>query len=209
MQAGLLERRPWYYAWKITFTVLLLAAGWAAFALIGDSWRQLAVAVFLAVVFTQVGFLGHDAGHRQIFRSRKANYVLGVLLGNLGIGLSYGWWVSKHNRHHAHPNTEGADPDIAIGALARRSSRRGTSHHWAWEAGLLAVHVAGYLTVVFLVLSPVKALVFIAVQQGLFGVYLGSSFAPNHKGMPIWTRPTAPASWAGRYSPPATSAADG
>ena len=38
---------------------------------------------------------------------------------------------------------------------------------------------------VFLVLSPVKAVVFIVVQQGLFGVYLGSSFAPNHKGMPI------------------------
>jgi fatty acid desaturase len=51
--------------------------------------------------------------------------------------------------------------------------------------GLLTVHAAGDLAVVFLVLSPVRALVFIAVQQGLFGVYLGSSFAPNHKGMPI------------------------
>ena len=38
---------------------------------------------------------------------------------------------------------------------------------------------------VFLVLSPVKAVVFIIVQQGLFGLYLGCSFAPNHKGMPI------------------------
>ena len=36
-----------------------------------------------------------------------------------------------------------------------------------------------------LVLSPVKAVVFILVQQGLFGLYLGCSFAPNHKGMPI------------------------
>ena len=26
---------------------------------------------------------------------------------------------------------------------------------------------------------------FILVQQGLFGLYLGASFAPNHKGMPI------------------------
>jgi fatty acid desaturase len=26
---------------------------------------------------------------------------------------------------------------------------------------------------------------FIAVQQGLFGFYLGCSFAPNHKGMPV------------------------
>ena len=43
----------------------------------------------------------------------------------------------------------------------------------------------GYLTVVFLVLSPVRAVVFMIVQQGLFGLYLGCSFAPNHKGMPI------------------------
>ena len=43
----------------------------------------------------------------------------------------------------------------------------------------------GYLTVVFLVLSPVRAVVFILVQQGLFGLYLGCSFAPNHKGMPV------------------------
>jgi fatty acid desaturase len=27
--------------------------------------------------------------------------------------------------------------------------------------------------------------VFLIVQQGLFGLYLGCSFAPNHKGMPI------------------------
>jgi len=33
-------------------------------------------------------------------------------------GVSYVWWTGKHNRHHAHPNTEGADPDIAIGVLA-------------------------------------------------------------------------------------------
>jgi fatty acid desaturase len=222
--AGLLERRPRYYRWKIGATVVLLAAGWAAFAVVGDSWWQLPVAAFLAVMFTQVGFLGHDAGHRQIFRSRKANYVIGVLLGNLGIGLSYGWWVSKHNRHHAHPNQEGADPDIVIGVLAFTEPKAGqatrlarltfrfqaylffpmllleavslhvasirsltsrASRYRAWETGLLAVHFAAYLAAVFLVLSPVKAVAFILVQQGVFGLYLGSSFAPNHKGMPI------------------------
>jgi fatty acid desaturase len=222
--AGLLERRPRHYIWKIAIIAALLAAGWAAFVLLGNSWWQLAVAAFLAVMFTQVGFLGHDAGHRQIFGSRPANYVLGILLGNLGIGLSYGWWVSKHNRHHAHPNTEGADPDIMLGALAFTTAQAGTSsgltrlvfrfqaylffpmllleavslhassiraltsraaRYRVWEVALLTIHVAGYLTVVFLVLSPVKAVVFILVQQGLFGLYLGSSFAPNHKGMPI------------------------
>ncbi|HEV2242003.1 MAG TPA: fatty acid desaturase, partial [Streptosporangiaceae bacterium] len=122
-EAGLLERRPGYYAWKIAVTVGLLAAGWAAFVVAGDSWWQLAVAVFLAVVFTQIGFLGHDAGHRQVFGTRRASYAAGILLGNLGIGLSYGWWVDKHNRHHAHPNTQDADPDIAVGALAFTSAQ--------------------------------------------------------------------------------------
>jgi fatty acid desaturase len=223
-QAGLLERRPRRYVWRIGVTATLLAAGWAAFVLIGDSWWQLAVAVYLAVMFTQVGFLGHDAGHRQISRSRRVSYILGILLGNLGIGLGYGWWVDKHNRHHAHPNTEGADPDISMRVLAftpaQARESRGLSRivfrnqaylffplllgeafsvHAASiralasrdsrfrpaEAALLAAHLAGYLAVVFLVLPPVKAVVFILVQQGLFGVYLGATFAPNHKGMPI------------------------
>jgi len=223
-QAGLLERRPGRYVWKITVTAALLAAGWAVFVFVGDSWWQLAVAAFLAVMFTQAGFLGHDAGHRQISSSRRVSYILGILVGNLGIGLSYGWWVDKHNRHHAHPNTEGADPDIAMKVLAFTASQarasRGLSRlafryqaylffplllgeafsvhaasirtltsresgRRAMEAALLAAHFVGYLTVVFLVLSPVKAVVFMSVQQGLFGLYLGVSFAPNHKGMPI------------------------
>jgi fatty acid desaturase len=223
-QAGLLDRRSRYYLWKIAATGGLLATGWTAFVLIGDSWWQLAVAAFLAFVFTQLGFLGHDAGHKQIFTSRRANYILGILHGNLAIGLSYGWWVDKHNRHHAHPNQEDKDPDIEVGALAftaRQTAERGrfarliyryqaslffpllllegvslhvasiraligrtTRNRW-WEAVLLATHLVGFAGVVFLVLSPVKAVVFILVQQGLFGLYLGCSFAPNHKGMAI------------------------
>jgi fatty acid desaturase len=223
-EAGLLERRPGYYSRKIAVTIAMLAAGWAAFVLLGNSWWQLAVAVFLAVIFTQIGFLGHDAGHRQVFGTRRANYVAGVLLGNLGIGLSYGWWVDKHNRHHAHPNTEDADPDIAAGALAFTAAQacasgrlarlvfryqaylffplllleavslhvasiqaltRRAARHRFWEKALITAHAVGYLTAVFLVLSPVRAVAFMIVHQGLFGLYLGCSFAPNHKGMPI------------------------
>jgi fatty acid desaturase len=53
------------------------------------------------------------------------------------------------------------------------------------EAVLLAVHVAGYLGLVFSVMSPGKAVAFIFVHQALLGVHLGSAFAPNHKGMPM------------------------
>jgi fatty acid desaturase len=226
-EAGLLHRRTRYYAWKIVVTIGALAGGWAAFVVVGDSWWTLAVAAFLAVLFTQVGFLGHDAGHRQIFGSRRSSYIAGVLLGNLGIGLSYGWWVAKHNRHHAHPNTEGADPDIAPGAIifsatqlnaprgvvrlvrryqaylffpmllleavnlhaaSVRALARRTSRHRRTEAALFAAHFAGYLALVLVVLGPgLKAVAFTMVQQGLFGLYLGCSFAPNHKGMLVLT----------------------
>jgi fatty acid desaturase len=52
---------------------------------------------------------------------------------------------------------------------------------------LLGVHLVVYLGALWLVLAPLQALVFLVVQQGLFGLYLGCSFAPNHKGMPTLT----------------------
>jgi fatty acid desaturase len=223
-QAGLLGRRTSYYVRRIAITTALLTGGWLAFVLVGDSWWQLAVAVFLAIVFAQVGFLAHDAGHKQIFTTRRANDLAGILLANLAVGLGYGYWLDNHNRHHAHPNTDVKDPDVNFGALAftpgqagnrgrfarlayryqayfffplllltalglhidsvaylaRRTARSQTS-----ERLLFAAHVLGYLAVVFWVLSPVKAVVFILVHQGLLGLYLGVSFAPNHKGMPM------------------------
>ena len=223
-QAGLLKRRTRYYTWKITLTATALVLGWAAFGVLGNSWWQVGVAVFLALAFAQVGFLGHDAGHSQVFGSRRPNDLLGALCANLGTGLSYGWWNGKHRRHHAHPNTEGADPDITLSVLAFsaaqaragrslqrlvfryqadllipmlfleafglhvssvRSLMRPAGRRRAWEATLLAAHFAAYLGAVFFVLPPVKAVVFVLVQQGLFGFYLGCSFAPNHKGMPV------------------------
>lgn len=53
------------------------------------------------------------------------------------------------------------------------------------EGALLIAHIAAYLTAVFLALSPLQAATFILIQQGLFGIYLGCAFAPNHKGMPV------------------------
>jgi fatty acid desaturase len=115
--AGLLRRRYGYYALRIAVNVALLVAGGVAFVLLGDSWWQLFTAVFFAVVFTQFGFVGHDAGHRQIFGSRRGNDLVGYTHGAI-TGISYQWWVGKHNQHHANPNHEDDDPDIDIPALA-------------------------------------------------------------------------------------------
>ena len=180
------------------------------------------------MVFTQLAFVGHDAGHRQLFRSRRANDLVGLVHANLLVGISFGWWVPKHNAHHTNPNHEDLDPDISITALAFTADQARAKHglvrllarHQGWlffplllgeaahlhlasakailrggrgranlvEGLLLGAHVAGYLTALLVVVSPLQALAFIVVQQGLFGLYLGCAFAPNHKGMPTLTQ---------------------
>ncbi len=70
-----------------------------------------------AFVLTQLGFIAHDAGHHQICRRRRDNAAIGLVVTNLFTGFSFGWWLTKHNRHHAHTNRPGKDPDLAPGIL--------------------------------------------------------------------------------------------
>src|SRR5918992_3207928 len=127
-QAGLLDRRRGWYAARIGLNLALLAGGGVAFAILGESWWQLLTAAYLAVVFTQIAFVGHDAGHRQIFRSRRANDLVGLLHANLPVGVSFDWWVGKHNPHHSNPNHEDLDPDISITALAFTTDQASSKH---------------------------------------------------------------------------------
>ncbi len=53
------------------------------------------------------------------------------------------------------------------------------------ELSLIAARFALYLTPIFLVLPLGMAFAFLGVQLAVFGVYMGASFAPNHKGMPV------------------------
>jgi fatty acid desaturase len=219
-RAHLLDRSVRLYLTRLVVTALMIIGGIVLFVWVGNSWWTLAVAVYFAVVFAQLGFLGHDAGHQQIFTSRRQNDRLGMLLSGC-VGLSYSWWIDKHNRHHRNPNEVGRDPDVDRNILAwtvgQANAQRGpvavVARHQAGfffplltfeafnlhvgsvrgliadqkrhttEIVLLVLHVVVCLTLLLVVLSPLRALVFLAVQQGLFGVYLGSSFAPNHKGM--------------------------
>ena len=217
--AGLLERRPGYYALRLGLVAAAYVGGWVAFFAIGASWWTLLVAVFLAVVFAQVALVAHDLAHRQVFRTNRPSARAGLVAGNLGIGMSYGHWMSKHTKHHANPNHDDLDPDVGPGVLvwsreaARgrgfltrhqafffvplltllgislkrdsvRALRDGTVKRRRLEGALLAVHFVGYAAALLLVLSPLQALAFLVVHQALFGVYLGLTFAPNHKGMP-------------------------
>ncbi|WP_199523522.1 fatty acid desaturase family protein [Micromonospora craterilacus] len=221
--AGLMRRRPAYYIFRLSVVTLMFLGGWTAFFVIGSSWWQLLTAVFLAVTFAQVALVAHDLAHRQVFRTRRPSEVAGLLAGNLGVGMSYGWWMDKHTRHHNNPNHDDLDPDVApevlVWATESAAGRRGlkgfiTRHQAALffplltllavslkvssvkalrngtvkrrgvESALLILHAVGYLAALLVVLSPLQAIAFLLLHQALFGVYLGMTFAPNHKGMP-------------------------
>jgi fatty acid desaturase len=224
--AGLMRRRYGYYWAKLIGLPVLLGATIAAFIWVGDSWWQLITAAVFGVVFTQIAFLGHDAAHRQIFASGRWNDWISLILADLLVGLSYGWWRHKHTRHHANPNKEEADPDLAVPVIAftperaarhrnpvalwiirhqgafffpilpfegvslhlssigRLLARQPVERRWV-EIAFLVVRLGGFAALVFLVLSPGIAVLFLVIQLGVFGFYMGATFAPNHKGMPV------------------------
>lgn len=193
----------------------------SSYTQLADSWFQLLLAGVLAVLFAQFAFLAHDAAHRQVFASGRANDWAGLVHGALLAGLSVGWWQTKHGRHHANPNKHGSDPDIVSSAIAftpqarvrrhclgafladrqgwfffpllllealnlhsdsvRRIVNRAPMRRRGWEIAFLMLRHGGYIAGLLLVMSPAKAVAFL----GLYGLYLGGAFTPNHTGMPL------------------------
>jgi fatty acid desaturase len=117
-QQGLLNAQPMYYAYKIILTMGLLAGSITFLVVVNNFWLQLLNAIYLGFVFTQIGFLVHDTGHRQTFRTPLRNTISDLVMANLLLGVSYSWWVDRHNRHHGHPNQLDLDPDIDMPFLA-------------------------------------------------------------------------------------------
>ncbi len=225
-ESGHMRRRYGYY-WSKLIGLTAAGVGLAVgFVHLGDTWWQIVTAVALALLLTQIAFVGHDAAHHQIFRSGRWNEWTSLVVINLFAGMGHGWWNKKHSKHHAAPNKLKADPDIEsevvaftgegarrrthpvsrwftarqgwffyplllleganlhVHGLRRVLSRGPVQRRWV-ELSFILVRLGGTVTLVFLVLSPDKAAVFLAVQLLVFGLYMGLSFAPNHIGMPV------------------------
>ena len=218
----LMRRRRGKYVASALGDSLLLVATVVILLAAGGSWWALCAAAPLALWSARIGFLGHDAGHRQVARTPQWNRRIGLVLANVLSGMSQGWWDRKHNRHHANPNDVEKDPDVGTGVIAwtpeQAGDGRGGFMKWlaahqgyafiplltleglnlkvasaqdvvkrrAWgEMVLLLVHVALYVGLLSLVLSPLQIVAFFFVHQAIFGLHLGLAFAPNHKGMPM------------------------
>jgi len=117
-EAGLARRRYGFYVTRLGGWIGGLALLIVAVPLLGTTWLQLVIAILIGVVMAQLGFLSHEAAHRQVFASRERNEWASRVIAGLLMGLSYGWWMDKHNTHHARPNQEGEDPDLDSALLA-------------------------------------------------------------------------------------------
>jgi len=224
-ESGLLARTTGFYVTVLAVLGVALAAIVVGVVMLGSSWWQLLLAGALGVVMTQFAFVAHEAAHRQVFASNRANDRLGRVLANGVVGISYSWWMAKHSRHHANPNKADADPDIAEGVVSflpeHAARARGLkalvnryqgwlffplltleglnlhvtsirsilgSEHGSARRGELATIAARLVLGVGFVLAVMPlglGLAFLAVWGAVFGVYMGASFAPNHKGMAI------------------------
>lgn len=223
-EKGLLEKQYRYHAFKIISILGLLLLGIFLLLTVNHFGLKLLIAVYLAFVYVQVSFIGHDVAHHQVFKLSKYNDFLGLFFGSFLVGISRGYWMDKHNAHHRRPNRFDADPDIEFPifafseeqALSKRGVQRfmvkyqaffflpfwlfegfvirGASIHYLIthkvkyrliDALLLATHLIGYTVLIFSLLPIGQAFLFILIHQALFGLYLSSVFAPNHKGMPL------------------------
>ena len=135
--AGLLAKKPSFYIVRLAVISTVAIGLWVAGGFLGASALHEALVIgiafiiagLLGVLGAQYGFIAHEAAHRQIFHNNKLNDWAGLFLANLFAGLSYGFWMRKHNKHHQKPNQIGQDPDIAIRVLSftveSRNEKRG------------------------------------------------------------------------------------
>lgn len=224
---GLFKPQPVYYTYKMVSTALMFGAGIVLLILFDNIWLRLFSAAYMALVFSQVSFLGHDAGHLNVFAGRKKrgqHMAMGLIAGNLLLGMSITWWRDKHNAHHANPNVLDVDPDINIPLVAFSEEQlegkgkvglfiaqyqafffypmlilaafdlqissikflwNNRVKYQAWEVATLVAHHTLYFVGIPLLIGFLPGIGFILLHQALFGVFIGSGFAPNHKGMPM------------------------
>ena len=89
------------YAILLALFVITLQLGW--FSTSG---------VFLGLLWHQLVFTVHDAGHMGITHGFQTDTIIGIAIADFIGGLSLGWWKRNHNVHHIVTNSPEHDPDI-------------------------------------------------------------------------------------------------
>ena len=107
-----------YYTYKFFSTTaigllgIFIAYNWR------NMWGAVAAGLVIGTFWQQCGWMAHDFCHHQVFKNRRYNDYMTMVIGSY-LGFSLGWWKNKHNTHHAIPNVHESatdahdgDPDI-------------------------------------------------------------------------------------------------
>jgi fatty acid desaturase len=209
--------------------LLLLVSVATPFLFPATSGWSILESILLGFTMVQIGLIGHDSGHLEIFQKTAKNWLLGQLCWSIVTGISFWYWNDRHNRHHGHTNDLEEDPDIRGGgplAVAFTEEEAAARHGWRRalvkyqfvfvilslmlytfafraEGWLFAIRrlrsTRRLLEITLLMLNVVLWIIFIIVLGwrgfGIFfasnvvgSVYFIAVIAPNHNGMPVWTR---------------------
>ena len=82
-----------------------------AFYLLRTGWYFLS-AISLGILWHQLVFTVHDAGHIGITHDFQIDSCIGIFIADFIGGLSCCWWKRNHNVHHIVTNSAEHDPDI-------------------------------------------------------------------------------------------------
>jgi hypothetical protein len=106
-------------------------------------------------------------------------------------------WLVAHQGWYFFPLLLLEGLSLHTDGLKRVLSRGKVEHRWV-EIAFLTVRLGGLAALVLAVLPPGKAVAFLAVQLAVFGLYMGSSFAPTTSACRWYPRNSNWTSCAGR-----------
>ena len=99
-------------------------------------------------------------------------------------------WITRRQGYLFFPLLLLEGVNLHVKSITSLTARTPVKGRWI-ELGMLAGRFLIYFGMIFWLLPFGMAWAFIGVQLAVFGLYMGATFAPNHKGMPIvpaWSR---------------------
>ena len=107
-QKGLLDKTPV----RGTVEIIIELSGYALLFTFMTQLPPFLVGLLFVLLMVRSTYIVHDLLHKQYF-SRKFSNRLGLIFGNLFLGLSGKWWDREHNvMHHTYTNAAEKDADV-------------------------------------------------------------------------------------------------
>jgi fatty acid desaturase len=141
--AGCFDRKAPRYMVLVSLLIVAVALVMALFTLSTGApvVAYLGACAVWAVAMLQFGFVGHDACHFTVCKSRRLSNLLAFFSMNVMVGLSRRDWATNHDRHHAFTQHVDVDPDLETQPFLRLLEQQSNSQRWWYRFQILYVWI--------------------------------------------------------------------